>query len=138
MVLGFFQTLKQNEDWKKNIFINVAAAYVFSTETVLKTLTRVFSWRTCKIKQKRRSSSLKTCAQSTECHEEEEEEEWKALSICLWKMWAGFRTVLVPQMPPRLFTLGNTFSCVLKSNVLQRSQIECSTAPYRKKKSRKL
>lgn len=29
------QTLKQNEDWKKNIFINVAAAYVFSTETVL-------------------------------------------------------------------------------------------------------
>lgn len=35
VVLGFFQTLKQNEDWKKNIFINVAAAYVFSTETVL-------------------------------------------------------------------------------------------------------
>lgn len=35
VVLGFFQTLKQYEDWKKNIFINAAAAYVFSTETVL-------------------------------------------------------------------------------------------------------
>lgn len=35
VVLGFFQTVKQNEDWKKNIFINVAAACVFSTETVL-------------------------------------------------------------------------------------------------------
>lgn len=43
VVWGFFQTLKQNEDWKKTIFIYVAAAYVFATETVLQTLTRVFS-----------------------------------------------------------------------------------------------
>lgn len=35
VVLGFFQTLKQNEDWKKTIFIYVAAACVFSAETVL-------------------------------------------------------------------------------------------------------
>lgn len=41
-------------------------------------------------------------------------------------------------MPTRLLTLGNTFSCVLNSNVLQRSQIEWSANLYWKKNPHKL